>query len=105
MCHRQLAPALAPHHSLIAGKRPPISKRRGERGAGDEEQRCQEHAQNAARCFVYHLSSSFPLVVFIRFIIPYCQGFFRVNFAENVPVLHFLDGLQDFVAALGAVPR
>jgi hypothetical protein len=40
------------------------------------------------------LSSSFPLVVFIRFIIPYCQGFFRVNFAENVRVLHFLDGLQ-----------
>ena len=57
-------------------------------------QRCQEHAQDAARCFVYHLSSSFPLVVFIRFIIPYCQGFFRVNFAENVLVLHFLDGLQ-----------
>ena len=72
------------------GTAPPISKRRGERDAGDEEQRCQEHAQDAARCFVYHLSSSFPLVVFIRFIIPYCQGFFRVNFAENVLVLHSL---------------
>ena len=47
----------------------------------------------------------FLWLFFIRFIIPYCQGFFRVNFAENVRVLHFLDGLQDFVAALGAVPR
>ena len=95
MCHRRLAPALAPQHSLIAGKLPPpISKRRGERDAGDEEQHCQEHAQDAARCFVYHLSSSFPLVVFICFIIPYCQGFFHVNFAENVRVLHFLDVLQ-----------
>ena len=30
----------------------------------------------------------------VRFIIPYCQGFFRVNFAENVRVLVFLDVLQ-----------
>ena len=54
---------------------------------------------------MYHLSSSFPLVVFIRFIIPYCQGFFRVNFALFRPVLHgfgFFGRSTDFVAALGA---
>ena len=67
---------------------PPISKRRGERQARDKEQRCQEHAQDAARCFVYHLSSSFPLVVFIRFIIPYCQAEILTNFALFRPVLH-----------------
>ena len=50
-----------------------------------------EYAQNAARCFVYHLSSSFPLVVFICFIIPYCQAEILTNFALFRPVLHFFN--------------